>query len=441
MRVFCWFLPVGGVAGCADSACPLPSRFEDPAQPNVLVVVIDDVGIDQYAPWEVTSEPVSAPTMDCLCRAGLRFDTVWASPFCTPARAALLTGMHPRRDGIGRFIDVNSAGWELPLSRRTLAEALAEEGYATAFYGKWHLASKDSQSGARHPNRQGFEHFAGTMGNLKPPPTGDSERGDYFDWEHLEDGVLSARSGYVTSATIDDALAGLSEMPEPWFVVVSFNGAHTPLHRPPRRLIEGRLARDAEEAEQHRAMVESVDAELGRLLSDLDRAMLGRTQVWTLSDNGTIADGRPEDEPANRSKGTLYEGGVRIPLVASGAGVPRWGQSSDALVSILDVFPTIVEHVGGEVGEIDGRSLRPVFEDPQAPHRDVLYADVTSQDDEIHRAVRSRELKLVRFEDGTTKWWRMLGGLDEEPLSFGNRALRDALDGFVAEYDPLSEER
>ncbi|MEM6926277.1 MAG: sulfatase-like hydrolase/transferase, partial [Myxococcota bacterium] len=159
MRGISGLFLVASIAACAEPACPVVA-FEDPQKPNLLVVIIDDAGVDQYAPWGAAEEPVLAPTMDCLCDAGLRFETVWASPFCSPARAALLTGLHPRRDGIGRFINQDTSTWELPLTRRTMAEALAEEGYATAFYGKWHLAAKQSPAGPRHPNIQGFERFA-----------------------------------------------------------------------------------------------------------------------------------------------------------------------------------------------------------------------------------------------------------------------------------------
>ncbi len=401
----------------------------------MLVVVIDDVGIDQYAPWDVVADPVPAPTMDCLCETGLRFQTVYASPFCSPARAGLLTGRHPRREGIGRFVDVSSSEWELPLARRTLAEALGEEGYATAFYGKWHLATERSPSFGDHPGLQGFAHFSGTLANLAPSPVEGEGRGDYFAWRHLEDGTFSPREGYVTSATVDDALQGVATLPEPWFVVVSFHGAHEPLHAPPRELLRRRVDDDADDATRYRAMVEAVDTELGRLLRDLDAPVLARTQVWTISDNGTAEAGVAPELPRNRRKGTLFEAGTRVPMVVSGAGVEERGAVSEALVSILDVFPTVVAQAGGDVGDLDGMSLLPLFEDPTAEHHDVLYADVTTQRGPVARAVRNRDTKVVVDGEGDVAWWRVGNGLDEEPLAEGDPALLVALDEFVSAYE------
>ncbi|MEN0068499.1 MAG: sulfatase-like hydrolase/transferase [Myxococcota bacterium] len=439
MRWLGWIAIMAVGWGCANKAtCALEEPSEDPETPNILLVVIDDAGIDQYAQWDASSVPVPAPAMDCLCSTGLRFDTVWASPFCTPARAALLTGLHPRREGIGRFNNVDNSTWELPLPQRTLAEALREEGYRTAFFGKWHLGAKTAPSAQEHPNLQGFHHFAGTFGNIRPAEG--QRRGNYFRWEHLENGEFSSRRGYLTSATVDDALDGIEALPEPWFVVVSFNGVHVPFHRPPGRLVDGRVPRNATEREEHRAMVEATDTELGRLLEEIEPGVLARTQIWTMADNGSVEEGRPPDDPINRHKGSLYEAGVRVPMVVSGAGVTHRGESTEALVSILDVFPTVLEQVGGDIGEIDGWSLMPVLENPDADHRDVLYADVTHHDDTVWRAVRNRQQKLILRDDGTTETWRLLDGLDEEPVPFNNPTLEQAMEDFIAAFSPEAGE-
>ncbi len=423
------------LAACAsESPCPLEEASEPVDQPNVLVVMIDDTGIDQYAAWGAALAPPSTPTMDCLCAEGLRFDTVWASPYCTPARAALLTGQHPRREGIGRFVNQDTSEWELPLARRTLAEALAEQGYANAFFGKWHLGSKVAPTRTFHPNAQGFEHFSGTLGNLRTRDES-SRRGKYFTWEHLTNGVLYDRSGYLTSETVDDAVAGIADLAEPWFVVVSFNGAHVPLHRPPRRLRDERLSRDASEADQYRAMVTAVDAEIGRLLRSIDAEVRGRTQVWSMSDNGSIAAGIPPELDADRAKGTLFEGGVRVPMVVAGASVPQRGAASDALVSILDVFPTVVELAGGDPGPTDGRSLLPLLEDPSLDHHPFLYADVSSRDGDVSRAVRSHDRKLVRRSNGQLETWALGPGLEETKADVDSVDLRVALDGFIEAYE------
>ena len=420
------------IAGCgAEPVCVLPEPGA-PEQPNLLVVLIDDVGLEQLGPWGIASDPVPTPTIDCLCREGLRFDNVWASPFCTPARVALWSGMHPRREGIGRFINVGQSSWELPLERTTLAEALRPAGYSSAFLGKWHIGAFAAPSGRMHPNLPGFTYFSGILGNVDHL----SElgpKGDYFDWEHLVNGVRLWRRGYLTSAMVDDALEVIDELPEPWVVALSLQGAHSPLHTPPRRLLSRGPGADPSELEQFRAMVEAVDTELGRLLADMEPGVLSRTQIWTLSDNGTPSHGIADPELVSRGKGTLFEAGVRVPMVVTGAGVQAVGGSTDALVSILDVFPTLLQLAGAPEAPSDGASLLPLLTDPALDHHDVLYADVTSLSGEVFRAVRGPDTKLVRRGE-QAQLYEVGDGLREVAIDGEDPALSEALDAFIEAY-------
>ncbi|MBX2796857.1 MAG: sulfatase-like hydrolase/transferase [Myxococcales bacterium] len=412
--------------------CDLPTP-EEPEQPNVLLVIIDDVGIEQLAPWGVGRDPVHTPTIDCLCDEGVRFQDVWAAPTCTPGRVSLLAGTHPRREGVGRFVNAESSTWEMPLAWRTVGDAAQTVGYATAYVGKWHLGGFYTRSGLDHPNLQGFERFRGTMGNIRHRTLGRAD-GDYWDWEEVVDGVAQSRTGYLTQATIDDALQMLEELPEPWLLVVSLHGAHSPLHTPPTSLLEDRLSRRATDEDQFRAMVQSVDTEIGRLLDTMDRDVLGRTQMWTVSDNGTPSHGIPAPLDPARSKDTLFEGGVRVPLVVTGPRVPQPGVSP-SLVSALDVHATILEVLGSTSESTDGHSLLPLLQEPRLPHRSVLYADRTRGDGEVDRAVRNTTHKLLRRANGRQISFALTGGLDEHAIDEVHAELEISLDRFVDELE------
>lgn len=418
--------------GCGPPPCALPTP-EPVDRPNVLLIAIDDVGIDQVGAWGVGADPVATPTLDCLCDAGVRFDRVYASPYCSPARAALLTGVHPRRDGLGRYLDGNDT-WEIPPARTTLAEALI--GYDAAFLGKWHVGSEAGPSGLDHPGVQGFAHFAGTVGNLRQGDPLDVTA-DYTRWEQIENGVPSLRTGYVTTATIDDAVERVAIMPEPWILVVSLHAAHVPLHAPPRRLLDAPLPDDASEAETYRALLSAADTELGRLLRAVEADVLARTQIWALSDNGTPSHAIAAPQDPTRGKGTLFEGGVRVPMVVAGAGVGAPGSVSDALVSLVDVLPTIAVATGSPaVADLDGASFAGLLTDPGGDHAETLYADLTAPNGAVGRAIRSEDTKLVRRADGTETWYALGEGLDEVELGpeAADPALREAMDEAIAAF-------
>ena len=427
MRWLAW------LGGCQpDPVCdpPVPVEVD---QPNLLVVVIDDVGIDQLGAWGVPAPPVPTPTLDCLCGAGVRFHNVWAAPYCTPARVALWSGRHPRRHGIGRFINVGQSSWELPLEEVTVAEALATAGYTSAFIGKWHIGAFAAPSGRQHPNLQGFDSFTGVLGNIDHL-SDLGPQGTYTAWEHLTDGEAHWREGYLTEALVDDALDRIDALPEPWLAVVSFQGAHSPLHAPPRDLVGYRVRDSDPEIERYRAMVAAVDTEIGRLLRGIDPGELARTQIWTMSDNGTPAHGIWDADLAPRGKGSLFEAGVRIPLVVSGSGVGAVGDHSEALVSILDVFPSLLALAGAADHPSDGVSLLPLLDDPTGSHRSVLYADLTDNQGRISRAVRSASAKLKLSATREETAYELYDGLREVEVDTVDPDLRAAMDDFIAEF-------
>lgn len=348
---------------------------------NVLLVVVDDFGLDKFNGSEVSVIDQRTPTLDRLTAEGVNFLDFYVSPICSPTRSALLTGRQPGRTGIGDLVE--GAGTdELSLEAITIPEALAAARagtYATSAIGKYHLAAKGSESGLRAPNLQGFQWYAGSNDNLAPDPLG------YYDWTEITNGVAARNHVYATTETVDDALARVAAMPEPWFLLLAFNAPHAPFHVPPPELhtADG-LTFDSPLREQYDAALEAMDTELGRFLASVDPAVLAATTIVLMGDNGTPKPAVQRPFDPDRFKHAVYEGGTHVPLIVTGPHVAVPGSTSRALVHVTDVLATVADLAGvpltegpdglavdlgppGSARTIDGRSLLPILRDPAAP--------------------------------------------------------------------------
>lgn len=412
--------------------------------PNVLLILADDLGIETLTGFGVGDGAAATPVLDDLAARGVMFTEVWAQPLCSATRATILTGRYGFRTGVGRQIVAGPALGELPepppkppasvlelpvgggmaavealratqavtwgpsLDEFTLPMALnarTPPGYATAAIGKWHLA--DIRNGwERHPNLAGFDHFAGLLAGAPE---------SYAAWVKVVNGVFSAEVGYVPTDKVDDAVEWIRQQRQPWFLWLNFNLVHVPIHRPPEHLL-GPTAFDLENAgpRQQRLgyfkeMIQALDAEIGRLLRLIDEAVLANTYVVFMGDNGTRGSvvGAPFD--AARAKGTLYQGGVHVPLIVAGPdAVP--GGVSHALVNSTDIFASIVEMSGRPLDAalppgkgVDSVSIMPYLVDPnRASLRAWVYADLFPGS-EVGRgsaAIRDRRFKLIQGVDG-----------------------------------------
>lgn len=345
---------------------PAPGSSQTP--PNVLVLVLDDLGMEHLAVYGIGNEFIQTPSLDSIAADGLVFENAWADPVCSASRAALLTGRFPFRTGIGESVqEEGDAG--LPLSELTLAEALrfyAPTPYSTAAFGKWHLGMDPSLGGLDAPANQGFEHFEGTEANLEP--VGET----YYDYTKITDGVAQATSGYLTSDTIDWTIDWVTTVPEPWFAYVAFHAPHSPVHMPDPKF-HHRDPLDLSTLNEYRAMAETLDTEIGRLLAVIDRE---NTVVIAITDNGSAKSVTLPPFVPGRSKQTPFEGGVRVPLLVGGGSVASGTVPHP--VNAVDLFATVVEIAGVSLppGTYDGVSLAPYFDDPGAgPVRAFNYTE------------------------------------------------------------------
>jgi arylsulfatase A-like enzyme len=360
------------------AACAAPPADRHPArdpvvqasppspQPNLLVLVLDDVGADNLGRTGTglfASYP-STPNLDALADRGVVFRNAWSHPTCTPSRAAALTGRAPWRTGAGNAIAMPS-DWHLAPGTPTAATALADAGYTTAAIGKWHLGEQPADEFVVPDDGWGFDHTAGTIANLGPE--GNALTDPYIGYYHYlrhEDGAAAWVWGYATTRTVDDALAWIETAPEPWFGWVAFNAAHAPFNPPPPALTSHEVTLASSDIAVYGAMIEALDAEIGRLLAGLPAEQADRTTVIVQGDNGMPYAILPP--PLNtRAKGTTFELGIHVPLFAAGAGVAV-GAECDALISITDLAPTLAALGHTELADADGRDFSALLADPGA---------------------------------------------------------------------------
>ncbi len=312
---------------------------------NVLLLILDDVGKDAIGCYPGAAMDVRTPVIDALAKRGVRFDRAWSNPACSPTRATLLTGRFGFRTGVGSVKALAAGG--LRPEELTIAETLRERRpeIRTAFLGKWHLGPTEDQG----PAAQGFERFRGTSGNLREK----SGANAYFDFKERTGLSVetSSRRRYATSAVVDDALEAIVDFDDdPWLVIASFHAGHTPFHAPPAGLHQRPLKGSprANARAHFMAMVDALDAEIGRLLAGIPATTLARTHVIVLSDNGTASKAQPEERALRVGKGSLFEDGICVPLIVAGPAIKRPGRGSRALVNTTDLHSTIHVLLGAE---------------------------------------------------------------------------------------------
>jgi arylsulfatase A-like enzyme len=383
---------------------------------NVLLVVAADVGVDKVAAYGEHPSPPHTPNIDRLARDGVLFRNAYSYAVCSPTRASYLTGRHAFRTGIGTIVDSWTDQYELAPDEITIPEMLerADAGWATSLAGKWHLGSSASGPVPTHAGRQGFDWYAGSMGNLKDKwPEKSGDRWGYTLWNKNTNGEVELTRAYPTTDTVDDALARIAAMPEPWFLLVSFNAPHRPLHLPPDDLHSRKgVTEGSDPADKFDAMLEALDSELGRLIREADTEVMGRTTLIFLGDNGTPDHAIRAPWDPKRSKRSLFEGGVNVPMIVTGPQVSKGGAETTALVHTVDIFATVAEIAGVDVNKlgrpIDGVSFLPHIIDPgRASTRDTVYTakhlpNGMGPYEESGAMIRDQQFKLVvDHTDGT----------------------------------------
>ncbi len=398
------------------------------SRPNILLILIDDLG---WMDLQCQGNPhVSTPRIDALAGSGIRFtDAYAAAPVCSPTRAAILTGLAPARLGITnhlpdqkRFIPEDSvllpAGMEdhLALEHVTLAERLKNDaGYATGFFGKWHLyVGKESQFG---PLAQGFDINIGGCSYGGPPtffdPYGIDFLPDRKPGEYLPDRLVDETLSFIRQS---------KQKSQPFFAALFTYTVHWPMEAPEELLAKYR-DRPVEGYRDYRyaAMIEAMDNAMGRLLDSLDDLELtDDTLVIFTSDNGPFG-GVGDPTPLRAEKGYLYEGGIRVPLIARWPGHIKPDTVSSIPVISMDLYPTVLEAAGlTPLPQYpgDGLSLLPILSGQDAPDRDAIFWHYPNfafhRGNRLGSAVRAGRYKLIEyFDDNSVELYDLKADLSE----------------------------
>lgn len=394
---------------CSCTGPPTDPPERGSRAPNAVVILADDLG---YADVGFQGlQDFATPNIDALAAAGIRFTNGYVShPYCSPSRAGLLTGRYQHRFGHVHNPKFR-AGEGLPLSESLLPEVLSDQGYVSALVGKWHLGDGPEY----HPLQRGFDEFFGFLGGGH----------DYFEStdrdarEYLipleANGEELPVEGYLTDQLTDAALDFVRRnTAQPFFLYLAYNAPHGPLQAPPEHLDRVDSIADTRRR-TYAAMVTALDDGVGRLVSLLgDLDLTNDTLVFFLSDNGGPTPANASDNtPLRATKGTVYEGGVRVPFVVSWPGQLAEGESYDPPVSALDIFPTLVAVAGGEPAEgLDGVDLLPFLTGAEsgAPHERLFWhTDAGDQ-----HAVRQAGYKLVRVLDREAELYAINTDISEE---------------------------
>ncbi len=368
----------------AGTACrPAPST----RPPHILVILSDDQG---WGDLSLHGNPdVHTPRLDALARSAVRFDRFYVSPLCSPTRAAFLTGRDSLRGGVW---GVTRGKETLRAEETTLAEILRAAGYRTAMVGKWHNGEHYPYS----PEGQGFETFFGfRRGHWN----------NYFDTWLLRGTEPVRTRGYINDVLTDEALSILEGPHDrPLFLYVAYNTPHSPFQVPDADFdrVEARGLDDRTTAVY--AMVENLDASVGRILDTLEARHLERdTIVVFFGDNGP--NGARFSGGMRGAKGSIHEGGVRVPCFVSWPGhlAPR---EVAPIASAVDLLPTLLDLAGVGVPEglqLDGRSLRPLLEGDAAgwPERALFSHRLLDREPQpTPGAVRTPRYRAVNEGDG-----------------------------------------
>ena len=385
--------------------------------PNVVLIVIDDLGWADLGCYG--SRFHKTPHLDRMAAEGMRFTQAYAAcPVCSPTRAAIMTGRYPQRMGITTWLpghpDKNEhrllqpqVNRQLSADEITIAEVLKGAGYSSASIGKWHLGGEGSS-----PTDHGFDVNIG----------GDHAGSPYSYFSPYKNKAGKTIPGLEQSSEgeyLTDRLAAEAERfidahrEKPFFLYLPHYAVHTPLTaKKELQQKYGAMPGQANGSQInpiYAAMMESMDDAVGRVLRKLDDLKLSdSTLVIFTSDNGGLCNGNGQiipptsNSPLRDGKSHLYEGGVRVPLIVKWPGVVPPGTTSDAVVSSIDLFPTIAAACqAATTAAVDGVNLRPVLEGTGKLQREAIYWHFPHYNGNAAAkpgaAIRAGDWKLVEF--------------------------------------------
>ncbi|MCO6456313.1 MAG: sulfatase [Pirellulaceae bacterium] len=400
-----------------------PWAVQDSAQalepgraPNIILILADDLGWADLGCYGNRFH--ETPHIDRLAREGLRFTQFYAGPVCSPTRANLQSGQDQARFGITQHIPGHRRPFarlidplvpaHLPLEVETFAERLQTAGYATGYFGKWHLGGSGFG-----PDRQGWQTALVCQGNTQPPRiTGrDAPR---------------RTAEFLSERAIEFIQANRQR---PFLLQVSHAAVHIPLSTTPELLARFQAKQPAAGypcLPAYAGLLAELDQSVGQIVAAVDAAGLAdRTLIVFVSDNGGLEheqSGRvvTSNKPLRGEKGTLYEGGIRVPAIVRWPGHVPAGFVCDTPANTLDLYPTFVELARAELPDRqprDGASLAGLLRDPTRPlARDTLHWHLPHYHHSTPAsAIRRGDWKLIEFfEDSQVELYNLRDDVSEQ---------------------------
>ena len=378
-----------------------------PAKPNVVLILIDDMGYGDIGPFGSTKN--RTPRLDRMAQEGMKFTSFYAAPVCSVSRAQVMTGCYGQRVSVPSVFYAGE-GNGISSSEHTVAELLKKQGYATMCIGKWHLGDQPEF----WPTRHGFDQFFG-LPYSNDMQVGSKEKGvpvvPLMRGETVIELLAEKEQDQLTERYTDEAVKFITDnKARPFFLYFAHTAVHVPIH-------PGKQFQDRSQNGRYGDWVEEVDWSVGRVLDTLSELKLSdNTMVIFTSDNGpTVKQLLGDAGPLRGRKGSTWEGGVRVPTLAWWPGKIAPGTVCDAIAGNIDFLPTFVKLGGGAVptdNKIDGRDILPLMfgQTRESPHEAFYY-------------YRAYSMEAVRVGN-----WKLAVASQKEAVTDGESAIPASLE-------------
>lgn len=377
--------------------------------PNVIVIVADDLGYNDVG--FNGCQDIPTPHIDRIAKAGVVFSSGHVSfGVCSPSRAGLLTGRYQYRFGYERnplYVTADST-MGLPLTEETMADVLGRSGYNSMLVGKWHLGAHK----ALHPLKRGFNEFFGFLGGghqyfpenltLQNPEDANGE-GESYRTKLNRNYTVVEETEYLTDALSREAVAFVERNKQkPFFLYLAYNAPHAPLQATEKYLNRFENIKNPKRR-TYAAMVSAMDDGVGRVLDKLkETGQMDNTIIIFLSDNGgPVSDNGSNNAPLRGQKGSVFEGGIRVPFAMQWTGKIPANLTYDKPIIALDIFSTVLANIQGATkpkNPLDGTDLLPYLttKTNKAPH-DFLFWRMYDRGN--YAIITKEEKKMVVLKD------------------------------------------
>lgn len=371
-------------------------------KPNILLIIADDMGLDAAPGYSIGATKPYMPTINNIINNGILFNNFWVNPACTPTRASIITGKY------GFRTNVTKVGDHLATSEISLQKYISNNtSYSNGVIGKWHLSND-----ANHPTEMGVDYYAGSLGGGVA---------SYTNWGFTQNGQTINSQEYTTTKFTDLSIDWIKEQTSPWFLWLAYNAPHTPFHFPPESLHhQGTLPTDqasinANPLPYYMAMIEAMDTEIGRLLNSMSQEEKDNTIVIFIGDNGT-PKAVAQEFNSKRTKGTVYKGGINVPMYISGHGVSRINEQEDALINATDLYSTIANIAGVSTTNInDSKSFYNLLSGDNSNSREYIYSEIGGSASESDYTIRNNTHKYIKFNNGNEALFDLSANPMENP--------------------------